>query len=208
MCDILELNVSCPNIRSGERTGIAIGSNPEDTRSYTRAVKEASDRPLIVKLSPAPYISRKDGIFLDVLDAALEAGADAFSAINTIPGAMRISVDAGKPLLTNRYGGLSGAGVRPIGVGCVYTIYEHLKKRGKEEKVPIIGMGGISLTNPDDALEYFMAGASAVAVGTDLKNCSTKKLKTYLAAWEHYLDKRLEGLGFHSLKDLRGIAHE
>lgn len=206
-CDALELNISCPNIEPGEKTGVTIGSDPDLTRLYTQAARSATEKPLIVKLSPAPYIFDR-GLFLEIVDAAIRGNIDGISAINTVPGAMRISVDAGCPVLTAKYGGLSGEGIRPIGVGCIYTIYQHLKEMGLEEDIPVIGIGGIRLTSPDDTLEYIMAGASAVAVGTDFKNSPTEKLKTYLGAWEHALERRLEDLGASSLKELRGKAHE
>ena len=206
-CDALELNISCPNIEAGEKTGITIGSDPKLTFLYTQAARSATDKPLIVKLSPAPYIFDR-GLFLEIVDAAVQGRIEGISAINTVPGAMRINVDEGHPVLTARYGGLSGEGIRPIGVGCVYTIYEHLKKCMLEEDIPIIGIGGVSLLEPDTALEYFMAGASAVAFGTDAKNKNTSRLNDSLERFLEKMGERLDELECGSLREIRGKAHE
>ncbi|MFQ5648294.1 MAG: tRNA-dihydrouridine synthase [Candidatus Aenigmatarchaeota archaeon] len=217
-CDALELNISCPNIKEGEKTGVIVGRDPKLTYSYTKAAREASAMPLIVKLSPAPHIFDRDSLFLEIVDAAVEAGASAFSAINTVPGAMRINVDAGRSVLSAKYGGLSGPSIKPHGIGCIYTIYEHLKKKNLETEIPIIGIGGIGLDNPDDALEYIMAGASAVAFGTAAKNRRTENLKKYLRKWRTRLEERIDECrdgweaksqkSIRGLKDIRGLAHD
>ena len=142
----LEINVSCPNVKEG---AIAFGQNPEALSRITREVKAHSQKPVIMKLSP------------NVTDIALmaktaeEAGADALSLINTITG-MKIDVDKRRFALANRTGGMSGPAIKPVAVRMVYQASHSVK-------IPVIGMGGIM--NAYDALEFILAGASAVAVG-------------------------------------------
>ncbi len=143
----LELNISCPNVQSeGEMFGLAC----EPAAAVTSAVREVTDLPLIVKLSPnaadVPSIAR----------AVVEAGADAVSLINTIPG-MVIDLKTRRPYLANRTGGLSGPAIRPIAVRMVYEVAQAVD-------VPIVGIGGV--TSAEDALQFLMAGATAVEVGT------------------------------------------
>lgn len=143
----LEMNISCPNKQAG---WIVFGTDPKIMKQVVTAVRKVTDLPLIVKLSP------------NVTDISLmariaeESGADAVSLINTITG-MVIDIKKRKPVLANKIGGLSGPAIRPIAVRMVWEVY-------KSVKIPIIGMGGIMNTN--DALEFLMAGACAVAVGT------------------------------------------
>lgn len=149
----LELNVSCPNVADG----LEFGTDPARLSKLVRAVrKDVANAKLIVKLSPnVTDIS-------STARAAIEAGADALSIINTVQG-MVINVDTWKPMLANRIGGLSGPAIRPIAVYMVEKVYREVAKAAG---VPIIGMGGISTWR--DAVEFFLAGATAVAVGTAL----------------------------------------
>jgi dihydroorotate dehydrogenase (NAD+) catalytic subunit len=143
----IELNISCPNVQSeGESFGLAC----EPAAAVTRAVREATDLPLIVKLSP----NVTD--IASIARAVVEAGADAVSLINTIPG-MVIDLRARRPFLANRTGGLSGPAIRPIAVRMVYEVAQAVD-------VPIVGIGGV--TCAEDALQFLMAGATAVQVGT------------------------------------------
>ncbi len=146
--DGIELNVSCPNVKEG---GIAFGLDLKSFASLVRAVRARVKKPvLIVKLSPgAPGIE-------EFSRAAEGEGADAISLINTIP-AMAIDVNTRRPLIKNRIGGLSGPAIKPIAVRMVY-------QASKAVKIPVIGMGGI--TTGEDAVEFMLAGATAVAVGT------------------------------------------
>jgi len=147
-----ELNISCPNV---ERGGITFGTQPELVTEITSAVKRAvGEKILMVKLSPTvtdiSVIAR----------AAVDAGADALSLINTFT-AMVIDIEARKPILANRTGGLSGPAIKPIAVYLVNKVY---KEVAKDRGIPILGMGGIRTAS--DAIEFIIAGASAVAVGT------------------------------------------
>ncbi|HET7559237.1 MAG TPA: dihydroorotate dehydrogenase [Limnochordia bacterium] len=143
----LELNISCPNIKEG---GIAFGSDPHAAAALVAAVRKATAKPIIPKLSP-----NVTDIKL-MARAVVDAGADAISLVNTFLG-MAIDVRRRRPVLANTFGGLSGPAIRPIAVRMVWEAYESVS-------VPIIGMGGIA--NGRDALEFVLAGASAVAVGT------------------------------------------
>ena len=146
--DMIELNISCPNVKSG---GMAFGIKPESVEEVTRVSKSALKKtPLIVKLSP-----NVESIATNA-KAAENGGADCVSLINTLTG-MAIDIDRRKPIIANNTGGVSGAGVKPIAVRMVY-------EASKAVKIPVIGMGGI--TCAEDAIEFLMAGATAVQVGT------------------------------------------
>jgi len=145
--DAIELNVSCPNVKAG---CVAFGNTPESIYDITSRVRKHCRKPLIVKLTPnVTSIS-------DIAAAAEAAGADAVSLINTLLG-MAIDIETRRPVLANNTGGLSGPAVKPIAVRMVHEVY-------KTVKIPVIGMGGIF--NGNDAVEFLLAGASAVMVGT------------------------------------------
>jgi dihydroorotate dehydrogenase (NAD+) catalytic subunit len=151
--DMIELNISCPNVEAG---GIAFGLEPEAAAAVVRPVRQVCGKPLMVKLSPAaPDLNA-------VAAACVNAGADALSLVNTFR-AMAIDVYAGKPVFDNIAAGLSGPAIRPIALLMVWELWEALRRRFKKP-VPIVGMGGISRT--EDALEFLMAGAAAVQVGS------------------------------------------
>lgn len=144
----LEVNVSCPNVKKG---GIAFGCDPEMTVKVVTAVRKAAPNlPMIVKLTPAA------GDVVAMADAAVAAGADALSLVNTFPG-MAIDTDTFEPKLGSVSGGLSGPAIRPIAVKMVFDV-------ARAVRVPIVGMGGVG--SWQDAVEFILAGASAVAVGT------------------------------------------
>ena len=145
--DGYEINVSCPNVRHG---GLAFGTDPIQIERLTRSLRGETERPLIVKLTP--NVADIGSIAV----AAEAGGADAVSCINTLVG-MVIDVDACKTSLAMGTGGLSGPAVRPVGVACCY-------KANRAVKIPVIGLGGISCAQ--DALQYLLAGARAVQVGT------------------------------------------
>ncbi len=155
----LEVNISCPNVKEG---GMAFGSRPESAQVVVRAVRQATNLPLIVKLSP--NVTDIGAI----AQAVTEAGADALSLINTVLG-MGIDLRTRRPILANTFGGLSGPAIKPIALRAVWQAYQ-------ATDLPIIGMGGIS--NWQDALEIILAGASAVAVGTAnfVNPCATAEI--------------------------------
>ena len=143
----LEVNVSCPNVKSG---GMEFGTDPKAAASVTRAVKKATSMPVIVKLTP--NVTN----IVEIAEAVADAGADVLCLINTLRG-MAIDVSARKPSLGNICGGLSGPAIKPVALYMVYQVAGRVK-------LPIVGCGGIMLAQ--DALEFIMAGASAVEVGT------------------------------------------
>lgn len=146
--DFIELNISCPNVKCG---GMAFGIKPESIRGVTEiAKKNLKKTPLIVKLSPNVESIAQNA------RAAEEGGADALSLVNTFTG-MAIDIERGRPVIANNTGGVSGAGIKPIAVRMVYEAAHAVK-------IPVIGMGGI--TRAEDAVEFLMAGAVAVEVGT------------------------------------------
>lgn len=145
--DALEVNVSCPNVKAG---GIEFGTDVNQLKALILILKESTDKPLIVKLSP------NVGRIADFARAAEEAGADGISLINTVIG-MSIDPRTRRPRLANGTGGLSGPAIRPIAVRMVW-------ETARAVKIPVLGMGGILTV--EDALEFILAGASAVAVGT------------------------------------------
>ena len=148
LADMIELNISCPNVRCG---GMAFGIRPENVEEVTRAAKGAlKQTPLMVKLSP-----NVENIAVNAL-AAQSGGADCVSLINTLTG-MVVDIERRRPLIANNTGGVSGAGIRPIAVRMTYEVCRAVS-------IPVIGMGGI--TRAEDALEFIIAGAAAVQVGT------------------------------------------
>ncbi|MBU5264787.1 dihydroorotate dehydrogenase [Bacillus atrophaeus] len=143
----LELNISCPNVKTG---GIAFGTNPAMAAELTKAVKKVSKVPVYVKLSP------NVANIAEIAVAIEEAGADGLTMINTLIG-MRLDLKTGQPILANKTGGLSGPAVKPVAIRMVYEVSQAVN-------IPIIGMGGVQTA--EDAFEFLLAGASAVAVGT------------------------------------------
>ncbi len=145
--DMLEINISCPNVKEG---GIAFGQDPRCVEEITAEIKKRAKQPVIMKLSP----NVTD--ITEIARAAQAGGADALSLINTLTG-MKIDIHRRACLLANKTGGLSGPAIKPVAVRMVYQV-------ARAVELPIIGMGGIC--NAEDALEFMMAGASMIAVGT------------------------------------------
>lgn len=145
--DMLELNISCPNVEEG---GLSFGTDPHVVERVVKAVRNYVKQPLIVKLSPEVTD------ITEISRAAVSGGADALSLINTLRG-MKIDIHKRKPILANKIGGYSGPGIMPVALRMAYEVCHSVD-------VPVIGMGGISTF--EDALQFIMAGAEAVAVGT------------------------------------------
>ena len=143
----LELNISCPNVKEG---GIAFGTDPETAKRLTKKVKEVSEVPVYVKLSP--NVTN----IVEMAKAVESGGADGLTMINTLLG-MRLDLKTAKPILANKTGGLSGPAIKPVAIRMVHEVSQQVK-------IPIIGMGGV--TSAEDVIEFLYAGASAVAVGT------------------------------------------
>lgn len=143
----LELNISCPNVKIG---GMAFGTIPDVAKNLTKKVKEVSEVPVYVKLSP--NVTN----IVEMAKAVETGGADGLTMINTLLG-MRLDLKTGKPILANKTGGLSGPAIKPVAIRMIHEVSQQVN-------LPIIGMGGIQ--SAEDVIEYYYAGASAVAVGT------------------------------------------
>ena len=168
----IELNISCPNVKKG---GMEFGNEPEMSAQVVESCRKVTTKPIITKLSP-----NQADIKLNA-KLCIEAGTDALAVINTISG-LAIDIDKKELILGNRAGGLSGPAIKPIALKKVYDVYQVSKKHG----VPIMGQGGIS--SPEDAIEFILAGATTVGVGTALFfdplicNKINQGLETYLRA--------------------------
>ena len=178
----LEVNVSCPNVKSG---GMEFGTDPRAAASVTRAVRGASSLPVIVKLTPNVTS------IVEIAEAVADAGADALCLINTLRG-MAIDVSARKPSLGNVCGGLSGPAIKPVALYMVYQVAGRVK-------LPIVGCGGI--ISARDALEFVMAGASAVEVGT-AQFVNPRALLDVLGGIEEFMRRE----GVKDLYELIGTA--
>lgn len=178
----IELNVSCPNV---ERGGLSFGVNPKVLTELLEAVRRVCTLPLIVKLSP----NVTD--IVEIAQAAESAGADGLSLINTLVG-MKIDINTGKPILARGSGGLSGPAIKPVAVRMVYQV-------AKVVSIPILGIGGI--TSAEDVIEFVMAGATAVEVGT-ANFTNPYACPEIIAELENYMRKH----GIRSLDDIRGCA--
>jgi len=179
-----ELNLSCPHV---EGVGTEVGHDPELVARVVRAVKSATGKPVFAKLSP------NTERILEVARAAVDEGVDGITAINTVRAMMMIDVESQRPVLSHRTGGLSGSAIRPIALRCVYELSE-------EFEVPIMGVGGISMW--DHAVEFLLAGATAVQVGT-------------AASGKYGLFRKIvEGIGgyirrkgFRTVAEITGLVH-
>jgi dihydroorotate dehydrogenase (NAD+) catalytic subunit len=176
--DMIELNISCPNVKAG---GMAFGLDGNAAAAVTGPVRKAApDKPLMVKLSPnAPDLAA-------VARSCVLAGADALSLVNTFK-AMAIDIHAGQPVFDNISAGLSGPAIRPLALRMVWELYEALRQPGAPAPVPIIGMGGIA--GAEDALEFLMAGAAAVQIGSATFSHPQPMIET-IAGIQEFMEKR------------------
>ena len=181
LIDLVELNISCPNVKEG---GVTFGTDPKMVEKVVAAVKKCTKQPLIVKLSP----NVTD--ITEIAKAAEAAGADALSLINTLFG-MRIDIYRKKPILAQKMGGFSGPAVKPVAVRMVYQVH-------KAVQIPILGMGGVMTA--EDVVEFIMAGATAVATGTANLVDPMAPVKIL-----EELPQVLEKLGVTDINEIRGI---
>jgi dihydroorotate dehydrogenase (NAD+) catalytic subunit len=180
LVDMVELNISCPNVRAG---GMALGIRPENIKEVTHLTKaKLTKTPLIVKLSP-----NVESIIVNA-QAAQSGGADCISLVNTFTG-MVIDIERRKPVIANNTGGVSGAGIKPIAVRMVYEASHAVK-------IPVIGMGGIM--TGEDAIEFMMAGAKAVQVGT-ANFVNANAMPQIIGEMNNWLDK-------HNISDVNEIV--
>jgi len=181
--DLLEINISCPNVQHG---GIAFGQDAGNVEKITRAVKRVARQPIIMKLSP----NVTD--ITEMAKAAEAGGADVLSLINTLTG-MKIDINSRTFALANKTGGVSGPAIKPIALRMVYQVASVVS-------IPVIGMGGIAAA--EDAIEFLLAGASAVAVGTANFYNPYATLEI-VEGIERYMEEH----GFYSLKEMIGNVH-
>ena len=185
VANAFELNLSCPHAKG---YGMEIGQKPENVYDVVKAVKDATDKPVIAKLTPNTNDITKLGL------AAERAGAEAVSAINTLK-AIAIDIYARKPILSNKVGGYSGPGVKPVALRAVYDLAKALD-------IPVIGIGGI--TTWQDAVEFLLAGASALQIGTAVSLRGWKVFREISDGIEKYLESE----GFSSVTDIIALALE
>lgn len=181
----LELNLSCPHAKS---YGLEVGCDPKLVQEITSSVKEKVSIPVFVKLSP--NVTN----IVEIAKAAEDGNADAIVAINTVKG-MKIDLELGKPILSNKIGGYSGKAIKPIGMRCVYEI-------AKNVDIPIIGVGGV--TTGEDAMEYIMAGASAVQIGSGVYYRGLDIFKKVCVE----IEQSMKAYGYKNLTEIIGAAHK
>lgn len=182
--DLIEVNISCPNV--GDEFGTPFAGSTDSAAAVTVAVKAATNIPISVKLAPnVPAIAR-------IAAAVVEAGADAITAVNTMPG-MVIDAEAARPVLSNRVGGISGPALKPVALRCVAEIAAAVS-------VPIIGTGGV--TTGRDAAEMIMAGATAVGVGTAVWYRGPEAFQQITAELRAFMARQ----GYPNLEAMRGLA--
>ena len=179
--DLVELNISCPNVREG---GVNFGTNPQMVEEVVAAVKKCTKQPLIVKLSP--NVTN----IVDIAKAAEAGGADALSLINTLFG-MRIDIYRRRPVLAQKMGGFSGPAIKPVAVRMVYQVH-------KAVNLPLLGMGGIM--TGEDAIEFIMAGATIVATGTANLVDPTAPVRIV-----GEMEAVLEKMGVKDINEIRGV---
>jgi dihydroorotate dehydrogenase (NAD+) catalytic subunit len=187
LVDLIELNVSCPHAQKG--CGASIGEDPELTGEVVKAVKSAVEIPVLVKLTPN---------VTDIVEIALsaqKAGCDGLTLINSLGPGMKIDIDTANPILSNKFGGLSGPAIKPVALRCVFDVYEAVE-------IPVVGVGGIS--NYKDAIEFIFAGAKCVQIGTSIMYKGLNIFKEITDGIEKFMhDKKYE-----SIDEMVGIAHK
>jgi len=181
---IIEINISCPN----KEKGMLFSQDKKSAAKVTRSVKQVAEKIIVI-----PKLSPNVANIAEIAYACEKAGADAINAINTVQG-MVININAKKPVLYYKKGGMSGPAIKPIAVKCVYDIYENVK-------IPIIGTGGI--TNGRDAIEMIQAGASAVGIGSAVYYHGINVFKKIVREIEEWMKENK----YTSIKELIGIAH-
>jgi dihydroorotate dehydrogenase (NAD+) catalytic subunit len=185
--DLIELNVSCPHAQKG--CGASIGEDPILTGDIVKAVKKVVDIPIIVKLTPN---------VTDITEIALsaeKAGCDALTLINSLGPGLKIDIETANPILSNKFGGMSGPAIKPIALRCVYDVYDAVK-------IPIIGVGGIS--DYRDAVEFIYSGAQCVQIGTAIMYKGPSIFKEInLGIHKFMLEK-----DYSSVDEMVGIAHK
>lgn len=185
--DLIELNVSCPHAQKG--CGASIGEDPHLTSEIVKAVKNAVNVPVIVKLTPN---------VTDIVEIALsaeKAGCDGITLINSLGPGLKIDIETANPILSNKFGGMSGPAIKPIALRCVYDVYDAVK-------IPIIGVGGIS--DYRDAIEFLYAGAKCVQIGTAIMYKGPSIFKEINIG----IQKFMQDKEYKSIEEMVGLAHK
>lgn len=182
--DAIELNVSCPHVKE---TGSEIGESVEVLGDVVRKVRKVVDKPLFVKLSP----NVTD--IVEIARVAVKNGADVITAVNTVR-ALAIDTETAMPILSNKRGGLSGSAIKPVALRCVYDLYEQIKN-------PIVGCGGVN--NWRDTVEFLLAGASAVQIGTAIALKGPNVFRAITRGVNAYLKRK----GFDEVEEIIGLSH-
>ncbi len=187
LVDALELNISCPHAMEG--CGASIGQNPDLTNQIVKAVKKSVSSPVIVKLTP----NVTD--IVEIAQAAQSGGADALTLINSLGPGMRIDLETAKPVLSNRFGGMSGPAIKPVALRCVYQVHQAVK-------LPIMGVGGIM--DYKDVVEFLYAGATCVQIGTAVMYNGLDVFSQINSG----LEKFMKDKGYQKVEEMVGLAHE
>ncbi|MGI6483098.1 MAG: dihydroorotate dehydrogenase [Methanobacterium sp.] len=187
LVDALELNVSCPHAMEG--CGAAIGQDPNLTIRVVEAVKKSVKSPVIVKLTP----NVTD--IVEIARAAESGGADALTLINSLGPGMRIDLETANPILSNRFGGMSGPAIKPVALRCVYQVHQAVN-------LPIMGVGGIM--NYQDVVEFLYAGASCVQVGTAVMYHGLEVFREITSDLEKFMMRK----GYQRVDEMVGLAHQ
>lgn len=184
--DMIELNISCPHAMEGY--GASIGQDANLIHKIVSAAKDSANKPVIAKLTP----NVTD--IVEIAMAAQDAGADALTLINSLGPGMKINIDVARPVLSNKFGGMSGKAIKPIALRNVYTVYDNVD-------IPIIGVGGIS--NFEDVVEFLFAGARAVQIGTSIMDEGVEVFGKINKDLEEFMNKK----GYESIDEMIGLAH-
>lgn len=184
--DMIELNISCPHAMEGY--GASIGQDANLTHKIVSAAKDSANKPVIAKLTP----NVTD--IVEIAVAAQDAGADGLTLINSLGPGMKINIDVARPVLSNKFGGMSGKAIKPIALRNVYTVYDNVD-------IPIIGVGGIS--NFEDVVEFLFAGARAVQIGTSIMDEGVEVFGKINKDLEEFMNKK----GYESIDEMIGLAH-
>lgn len=184
--DMIELNISCPHAMEGY--GASIGQDVNLTHKIVSAAKDSANKPVIAKLTP----NVTD--IVEIAMAAQDAGADGLTLINSLGPGMKINIDVARPVLSNKFGGMSGKAIKPIALRNVYTVYDNVD-------IPIIGVGGIS--NFEDVVEFLFAGARAVQIGTSIMDEGVEVFDKINKDLEKFMNKK----GYESIDEMIGLAH-
>jgi len=185
--DLIELNVSCPHAQKG--CGASIGEDPNFTAEIVKTVKKTVDIPIIVKLTPN---------VTDIIEIALSAeksGCDGLTLINSLGPGLKIDIETANPILSNKFGGMSGPAIKPIALRCVYDVYDTVK-------IPVIGVGGIA--NYRDVVEFLFAGASCIQIGTSVMYKGLSIFNEINLGIQKFMLKK----DYKSIDEMVGITHK